>query len=439
MIEDQKKYSLSIVTFLMLQLLMEFRIISNSAGRPALIIGFVQFLIVLANYKYIINSFQDYLLNRSIKYLGLLTVFISMIFFSANYALLYRASIRSSVLFSVPLLLLAVFVLIDRDKEQTFNMLLKPLIAFGLFISIYGLVIFYNGQFDHRIQYITIGNIQFTQIVMGVNRSRISSITSNPNVLGNILMYTIMSNVLIIIKRKNVLFYLLTFLLQFWVLLLTESRASILGLMLMVVSFTYILSSRKAQLLALVGTLVGLFVAFSLLVDITLLVRISDGMSGREELWYPLIDSIKLNPLTGIGFGLADRVIISRETHNVYLSMLAELGILGFVVFLGVWFSGPINSLRRLKLGHFQHPEEKKQLAAVCSILLGLLFHQFFETDIGQYDFNTLYWIFLITYSVNALNQFEVKQTCSNLNSMNTSINQRRLFRHDRNTENHII
>lgn len=400
---QKKSYSMWLALFITLPLLMEFKVISESAGRPALIISFIQVIIFTCSLKKIRISLESFIDIKKLSYLILLLVLSTIILFSSNFAISISASLKSSILFLLPSSMLVLLAFSDEDKVRTIEMILKILVVFGFLISIYGIVIYFFGQYDHNTQYLQIGDFKFTQIVMGEHKNRISSVTSNPNVLGTLLIFTIPANFYFIkiLKKSKILISIL--IIQMFTLLLTQSRASIISVIVILLVYTFFMSEKKFKFIFVGLSLFLLLLAAIFLSEIFPIERLSDGLNGRDEQWIPLINSIKENPFTGVGFGLANRVIIQRETHNVYLSVLAEMGIVGLVSFLGFWLFGTLNIFLKARSNAINF-KEYKILIFVLSISLGLFIHQFFETDLMQFDFTTLFWVFILTIGCNNYN-----------------------------------
>lgn len=403
MVIQNKRYSIGLVLFMTLPLLMEFKAISGSAARPALVIAFIQVVIFALCIRKIMSSIRNFLNVKTIVYLLLLVLLSTIIVFSSNYAVSIAASLKSSILFLLPSFMLVFLTISDDNILHTTRLVLKVLVIYGLFISLYGLIIYLIGQYDHNTQFIQIGNVRFSQIVMGVHRSRISSVTSNPNVLGTLLMFSIPANLYFIEKIKNSKFMIIVFLIQSMALLLTESRASIISIVLICFIYVFLISEKKLKFI-IYGLIVTLFfISILFLSEYFPIERLSDGLNGRDEQWLPLIDSIKQRPFSGSGFGLANRVIIQRETHNVYLSVLAEMGIIGLFSFLGLWIFGTYNLFKRLYSIEVDYAKYKT-LVFLFSISIGLFVHQFFETDLMQFDFTTLFWVFILSIGCKRAN-----------------------------------
>ena len=147
----------------------------------------------------------------------------------------------------------------------------------------------------------------------------------------------------------------------------TKNKFAKIGILLLVATCCYCLLfsfSRGGYIGFLVGVVaVGLFKARWLLVAVAIVViswqtllpvsvreRINmtrgDAEEGQQfdssaqeriDLWRDAMELFKMNPLTGAGFqtyGYMERVGDFRDTHNYYLKVLAETGVVGVVLYL---------------------------------------------------------------------------------------------------------
>lgn len=107
----------------------------------------------------------------------------------------------------------------------------------------------------------------------------------------------------------------------------------------------------------------------------------------RFEIWKVAIAITKANPLTGVGLGgypVAHRQMASstafapiargaRDTHSLYLNLLAETGLVGFLLFAGmlsaVFWSGK-NAIRNLR---YPDPVSARQIQTLLFGLVALL------------------------------------------------------------------
>lgn len=146
-----------------------------------------------------------------------------------------------------------------------------------------------------------------------------------------------------------------------YTLLLTGKRGVFLFLVLSIilVSFIPIKGMEKARkywklFLALLGIIVSFFLLKDFLIQIPLFGRIilsidrffsgEDITSGRSSLFNWAIRVFLNNPIFGIGWGNYKKTVVgvatlvsSLDVHNVYLQLLCETGIIGFICFVSVF------------------------------------------------------------------------------------------------------
>lgn len=172
---------------------------------------------------------------------------------------------------------------------------------------------------------------RFVLTIMGVQM--------DPNNAGAIALPSFALSMYWMVQKRGVikrLFYASSLLMSSYVILMTGSRGSMLGMaaivLLLVLTSRDISLSKKALMVAVL--FLGLLAVLSI-TPIDTLNRLfgdyGDG-SGRSELWQSVWNAFLAHPLLGVGWGgVAD--IINMATHNTFLSMLAEQGILGFLFF----------------------------------------------------------------------------------------------------------
>ena len=134
----------------------------------------------------------------------------------------------------------------------------------------------------------------------------------------------------------------------------------------------------------------------------------SDGsmanLSGRTDLYEVAINLFKQNKLTGVGWGrfrsytlgfynVSDN--ISFATHNVYLQLLCETGILGFAAFIAATGSALVWGVKRYRRLLRSDPGGTDRWAGAIGIYLQVFFLAYCMSGNPLYDYN-----FLITYFI---------------------------------------
>ncbi len=119
--------------------------------------------------------------------------------------------------------------------------------------------------------------------------------------------------------------------------------------------------------------------------------KIDDVTNGRSDLWNITLKIWRNKPIFGVGINsIVDRYHMS--THNVYIQLLAEVGIVGFVAYIYLLY---VN----IKTA-FQFKDENQNIEQrnICDISLYMqtvfIIYSFFGNAIYGINFNLLYFIF---------------------------------------------
>jgi len=332
-------------------------------------------------------------------------------------------SLQRTLLVFVPSIFLFLLTVSDKNPIETFWKVARGLIIFGVLLSMIGIVLYIFGttiiitEFG-RMQVIKIGGLQLQQSLVGIPPLlRISSLAGNPNSLASWLMITLNLTVAQWLANRLSRFkFILLFGVQVIALLLTFSRAGI-GTTIITMGLLYVLSARKRsrQLRRTAVLFLLLFVSIfilSYLVELSpaLQNRLKVGLNERGAAWYLAWNEFIQRPLTGVGFGISYEAILEDAglaitMHNLFLGLLSELGIIGFMLVLNIWLLGFIGSYYMVKNAKKIYNNTRYDKTVVCgfiiSVLTGLVVYQFFEFGLLRYGFSTLYWAYLVGISLN--------------------------------------
>ncbi len=220
----------------------------------------------------------------------------------------------------------------------------------------------------------------------------------HPNVLGGFLAVTLpilISNVKFPMsnqKKKFPIFKIITIVLGFIALLLTFSRSAIF------IGVVGIVLWKKVKRKSLTTVLIGIVVGFAVLFGIWHLafgIPQAESLVVRQQLNAAAINMWQQSPLFGVGLGnflvklpetLPSRAVyFLQPVHNIYLLVLAETGIVGFLFFAWVL----------LKI--FMRPFGIWHLAFGIFLAVGLIDHYPLTLQQGQL-------LFAIFLSLNFLN-----------------------------------
>lgn len=262
-------------------------------------------------------------------------------------------SVAEAYKYCIPLLILWAVSNLDQRRKQ---LLVDCLMWAGFAVSLIALRQYFFG-FDDTLKFMAEQNIHDPEAVTVISRRRVFFPFVTPDVLAG---YLIMILPLALLRRKVLLAATI-----FFALLLTRSLGGLVSLLLAL--SIYFCANRKLGRKAVLG-LAGLLLA-------AVTIFIIRGMSPDGQLhpwfsvamrlgyWQDTLFIIKEHLLTGVGIGNFD-LCNCRYSHNAYLQLWAETGILGIASF--IWLAG-----RTLR--------QNKGISIVATALIAFLIHNFFE------------------------------------------------------------
>ncbi|HBY20399.1 MAG TPA: hypothetical protein DEG71_05220 [Clostridiales bacterium] len=234
---------------------------------------------------------------------------------------------------------------------------------------------------------------------------RVYSVLGNPNILSQYLLLILPLGIMLMLYKKKIWHKLILGVFNGIILvclLLTYSRASLLGL---IVSFLTIGVLNYAQaLIILIPLAIISLVLFAPRVLERLLTSFNTkdtSISSRVTLWQDVIQMIRNFYLTGIGFGVTafsgmyllyrHQYLSALHAHNLYLEILVETGIIGFLVFIYFAFSVVVNFIK-----NYQGAGNKfnKYIILGClSAFLGILVNGFAEYTWSDFRVVSMFWL----------------------------------------------
>lgn len=300
------------------------------------------------------------------------------------------------------------------DLKSLFEKIAKIIIIFTLIACLYGIIIYQFGT-SYSTHGIATTGIKF--IGMELNQRmyghRISSFLGNPNPFGVRIMVSALA-CLYFLRQYNDMRYGLLMIIFLYALILTGSRASVAGLIggaAIFLNYAYLKNNLGAAALRTLLLGLSLITLGYLLIDpevikevFSLMGRKSNTLSGREIAWAALMEQIKESPYLGIGYRISTEAILKdnfidvSNSHNLYLSILSEIGLIGFLLFIYLYITPTI------KYFSFREKNERSilKLATTC-ILISLLINQFFEDMFSPLNFFFI-WSFFILFVNNKYN-----------------------------------
>jgi len=318
---------------------------------------------------------------KSIRYLGLplITFFLALaisIIFSAN---------KSCSLLDLHnyLIYLLSFIAAASLSPKDRIYLVKTILIACLIISILALYQYFFG-FANLLNYITKNKILDPFAMDYISRRRVFSPFVTPNALGG---YLAMIFPLALINKNKFLFIIPISL----ALILTGSLGAILSLFMGLIIYFNLKGKMKIKAAL---PLSGLLIVISLIFvarSITLKQHTAPGFSAlmRLDYWRETLMIIYRNPLTGLGIGNFN-FSSSRYTHNSYLQIWAEMGILGISAYLWLIFRSLKSGFNKLKISG-----DKDFTIALITAVAIFLMHNLIDFTFFLPEVSTIWWVIL--------------------------------------------
>ena len=189
-------------------------------------------------------------------------------------------------------------------------------------------------------------------------------------------------------------------------LLMTGKRAHLLFTVVAVVVVYYFYKSNKPHgriLKIVLGLALGIVIVFwlslmypNLFSSFSRFISIAedgDITTGRIDLWIKATDYFKKYPVCGIGFKQFIR-IEGLDVHNVFLQLLCETGVLGFlthVIPMSLTMFSSIRHLVFLRKKHLYNNDTEKQFYMTFAVCYQMFFLMYCITGNPWYDLPTLF------------------------------------------------
>lgn len=325
---------------------------------------------------------------------------------------------------------LGLFILITnfiKSKEE-FNKTFFIMVILGIFLATVNLTTFIMWKQEHAIPYLLSGD-----------EGRVEAFFQDPNHYASFLIIPGLFSVFYILKNldgrhyKKFFFWLLITISFFSAVITTGSRSGTISFMtgIMVVGILLLLRISRQRMLFTVTLILCSFVALSYFsVDIhnnpdsyEQLIEFKEfrrgtvegGFFKREQLWKGSFYAFIENPLTGVGTSNFKNVypeiakkyelanIAGQFPHNSYLGILAEIGLIGFMIEIAILSYIMYLSVRNLKIGY-----DYRLSIVLISLLIAEMVNMFF---LDMLSARRLWFLFglIVVYTKISLNNLQAK------------------------------
>lgn len=318
-------------------------------------------------------------------------LFVLVYFFSAITSISMSES--RNIFMLITAFILFYFALINSaDTKLKMKMLIYVFIISATCASIYGI---YQYHFSDVYSQAWIDETKFEDI-----RMRAYSTFENPNVFGEYLIMVIPIIAALIFEEKGfmkkfILFVM--FAINGLALIYTFSRGCWLGIILGI-AILAIMIDRRFILLGVIALLISPLVLPDTIINRFMSIgdMTDSSTSYRVYIWLGTIAMLKDYWLSGVGLGITsfNRVypiysysgIVAPHSHNLYLQLMAEHGIAGLIVFVGVIY----NFYKEAAIAISKR--KNLVLAGIISGMAGFLLEGMFDYTWYNYRVILIFW-----------------------------------------------
>ena len=339
--------------------------------------------------------------DRKLKYTSL-NKYIYFYAFAYIYATLTSVTVKGSLLGGMLTALFVLFFIVLINSVETrkqLHYMMFFMIGMGVLVSLYG---FYQFMFPDKFTSVWYDKDMFTDISF-----RVYSTLENPNVLGEYFLLIIPFGVAYIFNADTVLkklFFAGCTGVMMLCLILTYSRGCYLGLLFSAVVFLVLYDNRFIWL-GIVGILLLPFVLPETIINRFMSIgNMSDSSTSyRVYIWLGTIAMLKDYWLCGVGPGIdafnmvypayAFNSISAPHSHNLFLQIICDTGIVGFILFVAV-----IYQYYKLSLSALKNEKDTKfrvyNIAGISAVT-GFMVQSMSDYTFYNYRVTFLFWVVL--------------------------------------------
>ncbi len=306
------------------------------------------------------------------------------------------SSMKIFMIYAVFIAFMLVLIACGTDKRRLKNIIFLFVLS-GLFVSLYGI---YQNFYGSNVGHAWIDEEMFSDITV-----RVYSTLENPNVLGEYLILLIPVCGAMVYGAKRLIskiFFFSVLCCAGLCLVFTQSRGCWVGLILAAVIFAFLIDKKLIAFGIITMMFLPMILPESIINRFTSIGNMSDSSTSyRVNIWYGSIGIIKDYWWMGIGLGqeafskvypfYSYSAAAALHSHNLYLQILVETGIYGFVAFI---LSMAI-SVKKILVGYIVGKKNLYSLICAATIagLFGFLLQGMFDYVWYNYRVFAMFWM----------------------------------------------
>lgn len=379
------------------------------------IIGNLYIILFLATFLAIISKLLDNNQKINITINDILWILCLVI---STLSIIYSIDKEETINFIFMLVCCIILKILIHNSDYTGKYIIKIFYTFSTIHVIFTLLYKINPNFMINICRKILSPISFNTNIIQYNEGYIAGITGQVGV--NVFYISIFIGIIFskfLYKKKNNVLNILGLVMGFYALTLTGKRGVLIASLISCLLLVIIMKKNTKQGIIKI-LLVVLLVSILAVVFINL--QNTNGMiskfkafqnsqditNGREEIWRITIENFKNNMIFGSGANSVAK-ISGDLSHNIYIQLLSDLGIIGFTIFIIAFIVTFYQSIKLLR--------NKIKLRRNYDDLYVIAFSIYLQSVFLIYGFsgNPLYGvIFFVPYitSVSIIDNYKYKK-----------------------------
>lgn len=204
------------------------------------------------------------------------------------------------------------------------------------------------------------------------------------------------------LKRGQKVFLVMNCLIGLYCLLKTSSRAAWLGFLIGLVIYFFYYKRKMSILVPLAIILVVAFTPHGIERITSLFAMEQNTVWERTQLWKGTWEMVKVHPFLGFGVNTFSRYFLEykpavypdiRYTHNSYLQMWSEIGILGLGTFVSIIVIILTDVFKNMRKKLRKGGMEGYLLLSLVTGYVAFLIQSAFDTNLYSLVLTTLFWV----------------------------------------------
>lgn len=385
-----------VVTVFLLFLL----VCSNIIFVPSIIINVTRIFFIFFSGMYLV--FYKGKLRKTLFHL-LIYIYCFFSLFSCFFSPYFNMNLLFSTLQFILMTVLILNIDLITDKKIFFNKVLSIITVVIVFATIYSLLLKIFGSME----YLSVGYYEntwlifFKQKAMGMsNDLGYSSFYNNPNIFGYYLLLALIYRLINLNKYKKKNNFIVLLIISIGILLANSRAVALLSLATIILYIFFCIKPKYRIFYIFICSILGLYLIYSLL---SLNIAFDEMLTGRSILWEKMINSINNYPIFGIGFSASSKYVLVSSgsivgSHNSYLNILCENGIVGFFIFIAILFIA-LKKVVKTLISDYKLIDRTYLIALI--IYIEMIFYAFFENLYMIIDSRNFIWILSVNIMFN--------------------------------------